>query len=823
MKYLNIREEELKNKVAEKYFAKFDSTKIIGNIDFCITEKGEEEYLFDIESFLWAEAKRGKVDIYKAIVQLILTIGKAKTFNEYLPPKYLSAFDGEKIVFLPYGEIQEIFYLNDFNWNITPSNHETKEFHLVYEKTKSIINKNSLLFFFQKDDKELQNFIKENFVILKNGTNKIQIDKNNFINVYNRWLDIVKPTIKIDNWELLKSTGIITADFYLADLLSLQNNTKEISEKLFTLLLHDHYLLDRDIQDGLNTFKEAYFNDNQKAHNEFWNKYQRPPPKEYWDYLIERRDLLVPQDIRERKGSFYTPKIWVEKSQEYLADVLGENWQDEYTIWDCAAGTGNLLAGLTNKYNAWASTLDRADVDVMKERIRNGANLLENHVFQFDFLNDDFSKLPEGLKNIIKDEEKRKKLLIYINPPYTETNNKSGRDRSGVSDTKIAKEYKEILQKAKNEIFTQFLIRIYKELPNCKIGEFSKLKLLQAPNFQYLQNTFLAKLEKMFIAPANTFDNVKGQFPIGFKIWDTAIQKPFKKIKAEVFDKNQIYLGKKNIYNLSGVKYINKWIKKFKTEVKNFIGYLYYTSNDFQQQNTVSISSFFYPNNHLTNFLITENNLIVAGIYFSVRKCISPTWSNDRDQFLFPDNKWETDKEFQSDCLAYTLFHGSNNIVTNEDKENKEKYNHWIPFTEQEVNAKEKFGSSFMTDFIAGKTNLLPEKEEKEKQTTMIKKKKEEKKDPLTFSAEAKEVFDAGRELWKYYHEVSYLENSYNANASFYEIREYFQGRNQKTGKMNHKSNDEKYTKLIAKLRGKIKILGNKIIPKVYDHGFLKR
>jgi hypothetical protein len=57
---------------------------------------------------------------------------------------------------------------------------------------------------------------------------------------------------------------------------------------------------------------------------------------------------------RERKGAFYTPRIWVELSQKYIADVLGANWQDEYYVWDCAAGTGNLLAGLTNKYNVWA-------------------------------------------------------------------------------------------------------------------------------------------------------------------------------------------------------------------------------------------------------------------------------------------------------------------------------------------------------------------------------------------------------------------------------------------------------------------------------------
>ncbi len=37
MPYTNIREEELKNKVVHDYFHNFDCTKIIGNIDFCVT------------------------------------------------------------------------------------------------------------------------------------------------------------------------------------------------------------------------------------------------------------------------------------------------------------------------------------------------------------------------------------------------------------------------------------------------------------------------------------------------------------------------------------------------------------------------------------------------------------------------------------------------------------------------------------------------------------------------------------------------------------------------------------------------------------------
>jgi len=35
----------------------------------------------------------------------------------------------------------------------------------------------------------------------------------------------------------------------------------------------------------------------------------------------------------------------------------GECFHDVLYVWDCAAGTGNLMAGLTNKYNIWASTL----------------------------------------------------------------------------------------------------------------------------------------------------------------------------------------------------------------------------------------------------------------------------------------------------------------------------------------------------------------------------------------------------------------------------------------------------------------------------------
>ena len=64
------------------------------------------------------------------------------------------------------------------------------------------------------------------------------------------------------------------------------------------------------------------------------------------------------------------------------------------------------------------------------------------------------------------------------------------------------------------------------------------------------------------------------------------------------------------------------------------------------------------------NICIHTNNLIPCSVYFTVRKAIPADWINDRDQFLSPKKEWECDKEFKSDCLAFTLFHPQNRITS---------------------------------------------------------------------------------------------------------------------------------------------------------------
>ncbi len=612
-----------------------------------------------------------------------MTIGKSRVFNDKLPPKYLGAFDAEKIAFIPYNSVLDIFYQNDFNWNVTPSAHTTKEFKQVYQTVHKTLTEHMSLFDYERDAKELSRFIKSNFKEGKKRSTAIRITKNNFTTVYQRWAEIVKPTIGM-NWELGKKNGILDADFFLADLLSEHNIS--LKEKLYVLLRENRYQLDRKIDEyGLLDFRQAEFTDGQEAHQIFWNRYHRPPKREYWDYIVGRRDLLVPQDVRERKGSFFTPQKWVALSQQYLEDVLGEDWQDEYYIWDCAAGTGgNLLNGLTNKFNIWASTLDKADVDVMHERVKNGANLLESHIFQFDFLNDSFDKLPKGLKEIIEDEEKRKKLVIYINPPYAEAGDAkqkfgTGKNKEGVSlGNYVYEKYGLQLSKAKNELFAQFFIRVAREIPGSVLAEFSTLKILQAPNFKVFRENFLAKLEKAFIVPANTFDNVKGKFPIGFMIWNLSKPEIFKETILDIYDKDGVLLRKKKVISYDRKIFISKWLSENKDEKGLSLGMMENGRNDFQHQNLINIQHVIGDEAHALTLTLTLTltNLSVCSMFFAVRYCIDRDEFNDRDQFLYPKDGWQEDKEFQGNCLAFTLFHGQNRI------QSSEGVNHWIPFTE---------------------------------------------------------------------------------------------------------------------------------------------
>lgn len=295
-----------------------------------------------------------------------------------------------------------------------------------------------------------------------------------------------------------------------------------------------------------------------------------------------------------------------------------------------------------------------------------------------------------------------------------------------------------------------------------------------------------------------------------------------KSITLDVFNEYGASLGKKRFYPAQSTKNnLNQWLKRFIDTSNEQLCAICCKGTDFQNNNFCNIN--FWDSikgvgnaKGITKFKITPNNLIPTSIYFSVRHCIPHTWINHNDQFLNPNKKWEKDTEFHSDCLIFMLFHGKNRITS------KVGINHFIPFSEKEIDAAEAFESHFMHDFLQGKIKQDSKSTDSrslfndELESSFIPTK------PLEFSDEAKEVLQAGKEIFKHYHEQTRDSKDYNPNAALYDIKAHFQGFNDK-GKMNppQKAQDESYKEKLGELNYALKELAKKIEVKVYEYGFL--
>ena len=159
------------------------------------------------------------------------------------------------------------------------------------------------------------------------------------------------------------------------------------------------------------------------------------------------------------------------------------------------AGVGNLEAKHSNLRNVFMSTLDQADVTIM----RSSPAFAGAEIFQYDYLNDDVTdfgeidyslsnKLPPALRQAIDDARDGRKgarpILVLINPPYGEAANSQGNaGKTGIATTRVSHGMTDLGYSAR-ELFVQFLHRIMIELPTTQLAMFSKLKYVNAPNFE---------------------------------------------------------------------------------------------------------------------------------------------------------------------------------------------------------------------------------------------------------------------------------------------------------------------------------------------------
>ena len=816
--------------------------------------KGHTKGLIDIQSKeIWFEAKHnGRESSYAMFTQLLHYVQVSLNKGETLPP-FLAVIDTEKAALMKSADVLPFLAKKTIKWGKSATQYPQEALDAI----SAHIGTHFVSFKISTHEDEFISTVK---AAIKSGDIiRTQITPANLKQVFDKWVVMVGREIDgvdEDDYALL----------FFADIM--HDGTASTHENLPAALLH---------KDGKPVFALAgkmYALGSKEGYRQFWAIYHKPPKAEYRNYLLERRDSLIPLDERSFKGAYYTPLAVVDKAYDTLAATLGENWQKNYIVWDMCCGVGNLEVKHSNPRNIYMSTLDVADVDVMKAT----KTCVAAQRFQYDYLNDDITddgkidynltnKLPAGLRQAIAEG---KKILVLINPPYAEATNGANTSiasrgdetstKEGVAKTKVASNAMKEYGKASNELFTQFVARVAQEMPTATLAMFSKLKYVTAPTLEDFRRTWNAKYLGGFVVDSKSFDGLKGNFPIGFLIWKTDVNAtkhtPIIEIQTEVLNKYAQPIGEKIFYSVPNKQLLSNWIKRTKannldviplknsitpaTATKdlrgtkwsdNGIGYFFSGGNDFQTsaKQTVIFSSGY---SSARGFYINLENLWQVAIVFSVRRLAKATWLNDRDQFLQPTESL-TD-EFKTDCLMWMLFNGSNLTASANDLEwNNQTWsivNHFIPFTEAEVNAPARFESDFMVQYLSNLPPLvIPVKTgihvDLGVNITSTKNKLDSRfhgNDDSGYSglsAEANAVLASGRLLWQAYFahtDVRNVRDEFKLNrpdVGWYQIRNALKARNA-SGDFPPIS--------FAEFEAAYKTLGDKLRPQVYELGFLR-
>ncbi|MCL2869922.1 hypothetical protein FWF48_03930 [Candidatus Saccharibacteria bacterium] len=234
-------------------------------------------------------------------------------------------------------------------------------------------------------------------------------------------------------------------------------------------------------------------------------------------------DRLIEELSRRFHGDFWTPTIWADRAIQMMTDDLGENWRDEYVVWDCAAGTKNLTRDYNFK-NLFCSTLHQSEIDISAQYNKNATT------FQYDFLNDDIdvspNSNPQNLKmpkDLFEKLKNNAPIIFYTNPPYGQAYSGVGLHKAGIADTKIGAEMrKQDLGLASAELYTQFIYRAQKlshdfNLTNVFFFFFNK-GFLASPAFEKFTDQMLDqfKFNGGFMLNAGEFQGTSSAWGIIF-------------------------------------------------------------------------------------------------------------------------------------------------------------------------------------------------------------------------------------------------------------------------------------------------------------------
>lgn len=521
--------------------------------------KSYSKNLVDIQTQeVWFEAKAVSTPAIVMFAQLMFYIRAARKRGEAIPA-FLAVIDRDKAAIMPTEKALPLLGDKAIVWPKSGSGAGKELAAQIAPYVQAHIVEYTIAHDEAAFVKAVRDAIRQRRIV------RTPITPDNLRQVFDRWVDMVGSELGVTN----------QADYavlFFADIM--HDGTHEAMSNLPARLLSSG---DKPV---FLLRGETYELASERGYRNFWAIYHRPPEQKHRHYLLERRDSLLPVDEQKFKGAYYTPLHIVDKAYDELVATLGPNWQDRYIVWDMCAGVGNLEAKHSNLRNVFMSTLDQADVTIMQANPAfAGAT-----IFQYDYLNDDVTdfgeidyalsdKLPAELRQAIEDAKAGKKgakpILVLINPPYAEATGGGlavamsiSANKLGVANTQFARTAMGEYGKATNELFIQFVARIHQEIPTAILAMFSKLKYISTPTLDDFRRVWHAEYLGGFVVHSRTFEGLKGDFPIGFLIWDTSKDLVIDDIPTDALDRYGNLVGEKTFLNYDSQPLLTDWVAR---------------------------------------------------------------------------------------------------------------------------------------------------------------------------------------------------------------------------------------------------------------------
>lgn len=742
---MKSEEVNYKKNFCEKYFDKETwDLDVLNQVDVLLKDK-KENYLLYIETKFVIS---NETALRQARAQVILTNKKQTKILSRVALVYQDTEKNDVLELIDCSD-NSVMYNNDINWNSEKPSMPTKD---AIDRINDRIHGKITVY---KND-EISEFYK---LLKTDGETVISITEKNFNVVYNQWKSEVLFKEKIlDEQDLINLflVDILNGTKYKKSFISDDMNNAELFEneeqdliREGTNLSHYKMMFDGENIDGIKYSSETgassyYTVANVEKYNFFWKKYKRPPEKHEFLKILERSSTLYSDKYRKDTGGEYTPTCFVEKQVEILNQHYNMN---DFIVFDPCAGVGNLenQFGKDFKQYCYLSTLEQMDVDICK--IKGFENSM-----QFDYLkNKDQPKFKyKGTALDITEIAKRegKKLMIVMNPPYQRK-----------------KEFK-------NNLAIEFFNKVVELKPQVIVFYYMTESFLRSEIENYINSGYKI-VSHIFSNAKTTF--LLSEWAISQVIFDRDNGEEIKTnaINAQRYELEKVgFIYKKSYsYNDSKPSLLKEIDKKIKLNKKGMIlGNFSYLEDVINLTNKVSKNE---------NAVTTENIkwcLLSKGINFNTHHKYF-----ERNSFVYRGKIEEISTELFSDSIIFSLFYIRMAFT------NKGQKNYIMPFTAEELGCEKNDLNVLFPD--NAEQDLFNQDEEQKPFDFRV------FLSQFDFSKEAKDLYDAALQVFKYYHKNESFQNK-DWNDSFYDITNAIMGKDATSFSEYESENDTRISKV---------------------------